>query len=73
MKRLRKTQFIRLGVYNACNETSLKTFGPLFTNSADDLDTIRQVIEGFNLYAAANPEPWCIAAFPASLEGEVLA
>ena len=59
----------QLGTYLATDDAaSVKRFGPYFTDSEDDRNTMRKVINGFNKKAAKIPEPWVIAAFPVELE-----
>jgi hypothetical protein len=68
VKRKRKPKLIRLGVYALDNPDEVRQFGPYFTDSADDRDTMKQVIDSFNEDQEGKTELWCMAAFPAQLE-----
>jgi hypothetical protein len=70
MKRRSKKprKLFRLGVYTVDDPDDIRLFGPWFTDSADDMDTLQQVVSGFNEDAAYDAGAWCIAAFPVEPE-----
>ena len=59
-----RPKLFRLAVWEVSRPRSLRRFGPVLTDSRDDMKLARDVILGFNEQEEKERDAWCIGLFP---------